>query len=168
MNLERGGDVIIPQKDGRDIQIPKEDLDTSGSEEEDGANNNVNGDDFMMDNEKIAGEEGLIGTYKPEGDEGEAQPEEELAAAEEAAPPAKVKLLKDRAKSRDHLLTHQPPNPECEACVAAKMRDVQHFRGAFDRSPQEWGDLMTCDHIDSRASNTGLRGFQQALLCKDV
>ena len=30
----------------------------------------------------------------------------------------------------EHLLDHQPPNPECPACCAANMRDVQHFRHA--------------------------------------
>ena len=62
---------------------------------------------------------------------------EAAAQTSEADIPGRVNQLKARAKAPDHLLDHQPPNPECEACISAKMRDVQHFRGAFDRNPQE-------------------------------
>ena len=69
--------------------------------------------------------------------------------------------------SKEHLLFHKPFNPFCDGCNAAKMRDVQHFKGAFDRKQTFWGELLTCDHIDSR-SNVGLLGDKQALIIKDL
>ena len=88
-----------------------------------------------MDNEKMPGSKGMIVEYKPEGDEAEVKDVEAEAETSEAGIPNKVILLKGKAKELDHLLDHQPPNPECEACISCKMRDVQHFTGAFQRVP---------------------------------
>ena len=107
----------------------------------------------------------------PNGDEDEINEVEEQCDACEAdtpIPKRKVVLLRAKTTCLERLLDHQPPNPERDACVTCKMRDVQHFTCAFQRCHQEWGDLMTCDHLDSRSQNTGMKGYQQALLCKDI
>ena len=63
-----------------------------------------------------------------------AEPEEEI-------PESKRRLLREQAQELSHLLNHKPFNPYCDGCNAAKMRDVQHFRGAFDREVKAWGDF---------------------------
>ena len=58
--------------------------------------------------------------------------EEEPDPEEDGIPlPPEVgdEALRADAKSLAHLLTHKPFNKYCEACQAAKMRDVKHFRG---------------------------------------
>ena len=78
-------------------------------------------------------------------------------------------VAKLAAGSLRHLLTHKPHNKHCEACESAKMKDVKHFKGAFDRAPAKWGDLLTCDHLDSRADGVAaITGDRQALVVKDV
>ena len=63
------------------------------------------------------------------------------------------------AMPKEHLLFHKPHNPFCDGCNAAKMKDVQHFKGVYDRKQTFWGEMLTCDHVDSRsAENTGLLG----------
>ena len=77
-------------------------------------------------------------------------------------------LSREAARGLPHLLTHKPKNPHCIGCRVAKMRDVPHYTGAFDRTPAKWGDLITCDHIDSRNNEmTGLHGEKNALVIKD-
>ena len=51
------------------------------------------------------------------------------------------------------------------------MQDARHpaLQNVLLIEPQtEWGAFMICDHLDSRTKNTGLHGYQQALLCKDI
>ena len=68
-----GGRVSAPTDAAHDAggaepaDPPIED-DTSGSEDEGDINAKADGDVLMMDNEKPAGEDGLIGKYEPEGD----------------------------------------------------------------------------------------------------
>ena len=101
----------------------------------------------------------------------EAQEEEgAVPAREEEAeeiPVARQVLLKAQAQSKEHLLFHKPYNPYCDGCNAAKMRDVRHFKGAYDRKQTSWGESLTCDHLDSRA-DVGLTGDKQAVVIKDL
>ena len=74
----------------------------------------------MMDNEKLPDAEGLIASYVPEGDEEEVKEDKDKTDASEVKTKAKLASLKEKATSLEHLLDHQPPNPECPACCAAK------------------------------------------------
>ena len=92
--------------------------------------------------------------------------EEVEPAREEAAeeiPVERQVLLKAQARSKEHLLFHKPCNPYCDGCNAAKMRDVRHFKGAYDRKQTSWAEALTCDHIDSRA-DVGLTGDRRAIV----
>ena len=112
------------------------------------------------------GDSTITETKQPELQRVECEKEYDL---KDAIPEAKKQLLKAQALSKSHLLFHKPFNPFCDGCNAAKMQDVQHFKGSFDEHPKAWGDRMTCDHMDSRSAvNTGLIGKRQALIIKDL
>ena len=98
---------------------------------------------------------------------GQPAQDEDQRAEDEEEPDERPLTLKAKAMSREHLLFHKPYNPYCDGCNAAKMRDIHHFKGAFDRKQTFWGELLTCDHIDSR-SDVGLHGDKQALIIKDL
>eukprot|EP00972_Heterocapsa_arctica_P010221 1500857-Heterocapsa_arctica.AAC.1 len=76
--------------------------------------------------------------------------------------------MKAYALSREHLLTHKPANPYCDACNRGQMRDAKKFHGAFkvSRNPTKFMELVTCDHIISK-SMEGLTGDKDALVIKD-
>ena len=112
---------------------------------------------MVMDNEKLPESQGMIGDMPVEPEDDEVRQADIAEANDAAESPDRTALLKAKATEITHLLDHNPANPQCDACNASKMRDVKHYKGAFDRSPQEWGDLMTCDHIDSRSKNTGMK-----------
>ena len=73
---------------------------------------------------------------------GDAQP-----AGERAAPDP---------SSLQHLLTHKPAHPKCEACMRGKLKERRHYKGAFKRDTSKWGDLVTCDHLVSRSDEMGI------------
>ena len=89
--------------------------------------------------------------------------------------------LKKEAASKEHLLSHVPSNPYCEACQIAKMQHVPHGKRKgveLGERPKEFGDQITADHIvvSSEASvgigfvagNEGLTENQTcALVIKD-
>ena len=103
------------------------------------------------------------------GTEDPAKDAEEEDEACPGCPPAESSKLELEARSLGHLLTHKPFNSKCDACQSAKMKDVPHFKGAFDGAPAKWGDLLTCDHLDSRSDGVaGITGDRQALVVKDV
>eukprot|EP00972_Heterocapsa_arctica_P024341 3591646-Heterocapsa_arctica.AAC.1 len=72
--------------------------------------------------------------------------------------------MKALALSREHLLTHKPANPYCDACNRGEMRDANKFHGAFQasRNPTHFMELVTSDHIISK-SMEGLTGDKDAL-----
>ena len=107
-------------------------------------------------------------------------PEPEVAGAPdpppeeegEGAADARVRRnLREEAKSLQHLLTHRPHNPYCDACNRGKMRDKKLFKGAFEarREPTAWLDLVTADHLVSRDGKMqGLTGDRDAIVIKDL
>ena len=77
--------------------------------------------------------------------------------------------LRLEAESLHHKLTHKPKNKYCPVCDQAKTRELARRAGSFDRKLEAWGDLITADHIDSRAeSSVALFGEREALVIKDV
>lgn len=55
--------------------------------------------------------------------------------------------VKDCAGQIEHLVTHLPSNPHCEACLRGKMQQVRHFHGAFARPLSKLGHIVTLGHI---------------------
>ena len=50
-----------------------------------------------------------------------------------------------------HCLTHKPArNKDCADCMRGKTRNRRKLTGAFSRQAQEFGDLITMDHIHMR------------------
>ena len=77
--------------------------------------------------------------------------------------------LRAAAKHPSHLLTHLPKNPYCQTCQLAKMCNQYTKRGAFKRQPKKFGDLVTCDHMVTRALRMqGCLGEANAFVVKDV
>ena len=79
------------------------------------------------------------------------------------------KLRRD-ALSAAHLLTHQPKNPYCWACVRAKMmrRYAKRKRVAPTRVPLKFGDSVTADHLLAQSEESmGLFGERDALVIVD-
>ena len=46
-----------------------------------------------------------------------------------------------------HLLTHFPNKPYCKACHRARLRRQPTASHKFDKSPTEFGENVTADHI---------------------
>ena len=68
-----------------------------------------------------------------------------------------------------HTLTHLPKNPYCQVCQLAKMCNMYTKRGAFSRPLRKFGDLVTCDHMVTRALRMeGCLGEGNAFVVKDV
>ena len=77
--------------------------------------------------------------------------------------------VRAEAMSPEHLMSHQPRNPFCHVCLRAKTKKLKSFKGAFDRRPEKWGQLITADHVDSKSTRMlGLSGEKEALVIKDV
>ena len=72
----------------------------------------------------------------------------EDAISEEVAARTDLRAL---AKHLSHLLPHLPKNPYCQTCQLAKMCNQYTKRGAFKRKPKKFRDLVTCDHMVTRA-----------------
>eukprot|EP00972_Heterocapsa_arctica_P086875 12807260-Heterocapsa_arctica.AAC.2 len=109
----------------------------------------------------------------PEGIKAEAEvpppPPPPVLNADQEAQNTVRRDLKAAALSCEHLLTHKPANPCCDACNRGKMRDAKKFHGAFQRSrnPLHVMELVTCDHIISK-SMEGLTGDKDALVIKEL
>ena len=68
-----------------------------------------------------------------------------------------------------HKLTHLPKNPYCDACSRGKMKQKFAKRCAFKRSVEEWGDIVTADHMDTvHIKAQGINGEQEAFVIKDL
>jgi hypothetical protein len=79
--------------------------------------------------------------------------------------------LQEQAKSLQHLLTHTPKNPFCEACNRAKMRHSAHRKkgGAERLDAVSFGDHITGDHIISQGDiDVGFNGERDAVVLFDV
>jgi hypothetical protein len=61
--------------------------------------------------------------------------------------PVERRKLREEAASLLHLLTHLSKNPYCVSCQRAKMRQRYSHRGAFKREPDQFGEIITCDHV---------------------
>ena len=46
----------------------------------------------------------------------------------------------------NHLLTHKPSDPNCDACFRGKMKNLRKYAGAFSRPTTQFGDIFTMDH----------------------
>ena len=59
-----------------------------------------------------------------------------------------TRLVKDRMRARsiEHLMTHQPPCATCEGCQA-RARQSKHHKGAFDASPKDRSMIITLDQV---------------------
>ena len=101
---------------------------------------------------------GHLAPPPPEAPEGAAQ-----AAGARAA---RRRDLKAEATSVQHLLTHTPTNPYCQACMYGKALRVQHRKGAMARNgtkPSKEGDLMTMDVIILKSDVSRGGGGETAL-----
>jgi hypothetical protein len=77
--------------------------------------------------------------------------------------------LKVEATSIRHLLTHLPKNPHCPSCQQAKMRQRYSHKGAFKREIDQFGEIITCDHVVSPGMRMqGLGGEKYGLSVRDL
>ena len=71
--------------------------------------------------------------------------------------------------SLHHLLTHLPKNPYCVSCQQAKMRQRYYHRGAFKRELDQFGEIITCDHVVTPSMRMqGLGGERFGLSVRDL
>ena len=84
--------------------------------------------------------------------------------------PNQVLSKREEARNIQHLLTHFPYNPFCDACVRGKMKHPQHRRGGFQREAKVWGEHITMDHMIQRAGDwtLGIGNKVDALTIYDV
>ena len=54
--------------------------------------------------------------------------------------------------------------------MRGKLKEARHFRGAFKRESERWGDLVTCDHLVSKGNEVGqsIQKHTDALVIKDL
>jgi transposase InsO family protein len=50
----------------------------------------------------------------------------------------------------------------------AVMKEKKSHKGAFEREPDSWGDLLTADHVEATGISKGIRGEPVALNILDV
>ena len=97
-----------------------------------------------------------------------------IADEDQADPPLGISLragardLRREALSINHLVTHVPTNPYCEACRVAKMQRRPHRRGGMRGVPREvpgrFGDEGTAGHIIVKVAHSqGIHGSRPAL-----
>ena len=73
------------------------------------------------------------------------------------------KDLRAEAKSLKHMLTHEPFNPYCKACVYGKMCHKQHRRVKPEDklTTVDFGDLVTGDHLSDITMVTVTKKLQR-------
>ena len=83
------------------------------------------------------------------------------------APPVTVR---EQARQIEHLLTHLPANPYCDACQRGKMTQPRHMTGAFKRKLKKWCQIVTADHLVSSKTGwtIGVTGDVDALTVRDL
>ena len=87
-----------------------------------------------------------VGDAEPERDE-----EADEAGDDSEADDAIRRTLRPDPQSLQHFLTHQPAAPkDCEACMRGKTKNRRKLAGQSTRDPQEFGDLVTVDHVYMR------------------
>ena len=111
-------------------------------------------------------------------DPGSSRPPEGEAVAPDGESADKVKkhsqgveALKEEARSRHHLMTHQPKNPYCDVCQRAKMyKPPSYATGGINTvEAKDFGDHVTADHIVIyRDKDVALEDSRLALVIKDV
>ena len=80
-----------------------------------------------------------------------------------------IRNLRHEAKSARHLLTHEPANKYCDACILGNMRGTKKFCGSYERSrqPTRWLELVTADHLVAQnGSMEGTTGDCDAIIIK--
>ena len=82
--------------------------------------------------------------------------------------PVKVRLQAEALTSA-HKLCHLPKNPYCNACCRGKMKQKYSKRRTFKRELDEWGEVVTCDHVCAgEAEAIGIDGQTEAFVVKDL
>ena len=83
--------------------------------------------------------------------------------------PDTEQVRRREATSLAHLLTHSPKNPFCSICARTHVRPIYHRKGAFMRKVEQWGDIVTADHVDCRQTQMiGLDDQRGALIVRDL
>ena len=81
------------------------------------------------------------------------------------------RALKEEAQSIQHLLTHTPKNPFCQACSRAKMTKRPSYSkgGSTQVEADHFGQHLTADHLVIRDDEEmDIDGARVALVVKDV
>ena len=88
---------------------------------------------------------------------------------DEEAEGSKRRNLPQEAESLQHKLTHLPKNPYCSTCCRAKLKHKYTKRGTFQRIVEEWGDIVTADHMKAQHIKAqGFSGEMDAFVIKDI
>ena len=89
---------------------------------------------------------------------------------EPLAPEARMRRdLRAEATSLRHLLTHLPKNPYCVHCQQAKTLQRYSHKGAFKREIDQFGEIVTCDHVVAPAMRMqGLGGEKYGLSVRNL
>ena len=118
------------------------------------------------------GEEATGDADSPESDGGSEQGREPEGEADDSDVDNPIRRsLRSYARSLDHLLTHKPAMPkDCEACMRGKTTHKRKMHGRPARNPQDFGDLVTIDHVYVRDwhGRAGLGGFVDSFTVLDV
>ena len=89
----------------------------------------------------------------------------------EDSPESKTERLKREAVSIDHMMTHVPKNPYCQACSRAKTVARPHRAHApsdgFGPPPEEFGDEVTADYLSVGPEELSWHGERFALVMYD-
>eukprot|EP00974_Lingulodinium_polyedra_P074317 7203051-Lingulodinium_polyedra.AAC.1 len=63
-----------------------------------------------------------------------------------------------------HMLTPKPCDPEqCQSCMIGQAHRIRQLAGRSTRGPQQFGDLLTCDHAPMKG-RLGVVGVGGAVL----
>ena len=50
-------------------------------------------------------------------------------------------------KPRHNQRTHKPADPNCDSCMRGKTRNKRTKKGALKRSPEQFREIITLDHV---------------------
>ena len=92
----------------------------------------------------------------------------EVASSGDEEEPDPRRDLRVEAVSTRRLLTHQPKNRYCKACLRCKMQRTPCKRGAssnYGPKPDKFGDICACDHVVAYDElSKGVNGEEEALV----